>query len=32
MKAVEGGPTPGLRLFSYRSPTGCGESNGDLSG
>jgi len=23
MKAVEGGPTPGLRLFSYRLPTGC---------
>ena len=23
MKAVEGGPIPGLRLFSYRLPTGC---------
>jgi hypothetical protein len=23
MKAVEGGPTPGLRLFSDRLPTGC---------
>jgi hypothetical protein len=23
MKAVKGGPTPGLRLFSCRLPTGC---------
>jgi hypothetical protein len=23
MKAVEGGPTPGLRLFSYKLPAGC---------